>query len=235
MKIKQSKTQIIKRSRIKLNPLNPKNHTGEAIKLQKKNFQDIGFLGGIVWNKTTGNLIDGHRRVYAMDLIYKYDGTLKTDYDVKVEVVELDDKEEKTQLTYMAVGNTKADYNLIADYIHDIDYKDVGLSEEDYNSIISIADSNIENLADIDMSTYDDMIDEPIHKESERETREDIRAKKAKQREIAYERQQNEDAYIVLSFSTYEAKVAFCEMLGYNPEEAKYLKGEDVFSKINEL
>ena len=235
MKIKQSKTQIIKRSRIKLNPLNPKNHTGEAIKLQKKNFQDIGFLGGIVWNKTTGNLIDGHRRVYAMDLIYKYDGTLKTDYDVKVEVVELDDKEEKTQLTYMAVGNTKADYNLIADYIHDIDYKDVGLSEEDYNSIISIADSNIENLADIDMSTYDDMIDEPIHKESERETREDIRAKKAKQREIDYERQQNEDAYIVLSFSTYEAKVAFCEMLGYNPEEAKYLKGEDVFSKINEL
>lgn len=37
----------------------------------------------------------GHRRIKAMDLHYKYNGTPGTDYDVKVEVVNLDDKAEK--------------------------------------------------------------------------------------------------------------------------------------------
>ena len=92
MTIKTSETSVIKRSQINLNPLNPKRHTEEAIKLQKKNMQKIGFLGGIVWNRLTGNLIDGHRRVYAMDLIYKYDGSKETDYDIKVELCELDNK-----------------------------------------------------------------------------------------------------------------------------------------------
>ena len=235
MKIRQSETTIIKRSQINLNPLNPKRHTEEAIKLQKKNLQKVGFLGGIVWNRLSGNLIDGHRRVYAMDLLYKYDGS--NDYELKVEVVELDEKTEKEQLTYMAVGNTKADYNLIADYIHDINFKDVGLSEEDYNSILSIADANANVLQEtLGVSTFDDIISlSPQVEERQPETRDEIRAKKEHQREIAYERQQNEDAYIVLSFSTYEAKVAFCEMLGYNTEEAKYIKGEEVISRINDL
>ena len=95
MTIKTSETSVIKRSQINLNPLNPKRHTEEAIKQQKKNLQKIGFLGGIVWNKLSGNLIDGHRRVYAMDLLYKYDGSKEADYDIKVEVCELNEKTEK--------------------------------------------------------------------------------------------------------------------------------------------
>ena len=115
--IKNSETIIIKRSQINLNPINPKRHTDRAVKLQEKNLKKVGFLGGIVWNRNTGNLIDGHRRIMAMDLYYKYDGA--NDYDVKVESVELDDKTEKEQLTYMAVGNTKPDIDLIAKYIGD--------------------------------------------------------------------------------------------------------------------
>lgn len=72
-----------------------------------------------------------------MDLYYKYDGTPSTDYDVKVEVVNLDDKVEKEQLTYMAVGNTKPDIDLIAGYISDIDYTDVGLDIGELNDILS--------------------------------------------------------------------------------------------------
>lgn len=237
MKVKQSNTEIIRRSQINLNPLNPKRHTEESIKQQKKNLQKIGFLGGIVWNKLTGNLIDGHRRVYAMDLLYKYDGSKETDYDIKVEVCELNEKTEKEQLTYMAVGNTKADFNLIADYIHDIDYKSAGLSDEDFKNIMDIAgtETGIEDVGEY-ISTFDDMITPSEHKDEKKpETREEIREKKERQREIAYERQQNEDAYIVLSFSTYEAKVAFCEIFEYDAEQAKYIKGEDIITKINEL
>ena len=65
--MKQSEIKIINRSQINLNPINPKRHTDEQIKQQKKNLKKVGFLGGIVWNKNTGNLVDGHRRIQALD------------------------------------------------------------------------------------------------------------------------------------------------------------------------
>ena len=96
------------------------------------NIKFNGHLGGIVWNRTTGNLVDGHRRVLALDIIHKNDGTAATDYTLKVEVVEFDCKTELEQLTYMVIGNSKADYNLVAQYAGQIDTKAVGLSDEDY-------------------------------------------------------------------------------------------------------
>lgn len=212
--LKQSETRIIKRSKINLNPINPKRHSDERVKLQKKNLQKVGFLGGIVWNEKSGNLIDGHRRIKAMDLHYKYDGTSSTDYNVKVEVVNLDDKAEKEQLTYMAVGNTKPDIDLIADYINDIDYSDVGLSEAELNDILSISGIDDIRLSD----SLDNLLSSPV-KESKRLDRTD-EEKKAHMKEVkqqvkavAKERQLNEEAYIMLSFSSYEAKADFCDLL----------------------
>ena len=213
--LKQSETRIIKRSKINLNPINPKRHSDERVKLQKKNLQKVGFLGGIVWNEKSGNLIDGHRRIKAMDLHYKYDGTSSTDYNVKVEVVNLDDKAEKEQLTYMAVGNTKPDIDLIADYINDIDYSDVGLSEAELNDILSISGIDDIRLSD----SLDNLLSSPV-KESKRLDRTD-EEKKAHMKEVkqqvkavAKERQLNEEAYIMLSFSSYEAKADFCDQIG---------------------
>ena len=60
---KQSETVVIKRSQINFAPYNPKNHTKEQINEIKKNIKRVAFLGGIVWNVITGNLIDGHKRV----------------------------------------------------------------------------------------------------------------------------------------------------------------------------
>jgi len=70
-KIKESKTIVIKRSQIKFAPYNPKKHSEEDIKQQVKNFKVMGFLGGVVWNKRTGNLVSGHKRVMAMDKVFK--------------------------------------------------------------------------------------------------------------------------------------------------------------------
>ena len=86
-----SETRVVKRSEIKKNPITPKRHKEDRIKQQAKNLKKVGYLGGIVWNETTGNLIDGHRRISAMDLYYGYDGTPETDYEVKVEVVHMDE------------------------------------------------------------------------------------------------------------------------------------------------
>ena len=138
--IQQSVTVTIKRSQIVLNPLNPKVHTEEEIRAQKDNIKRVGALGGIVWNMETQHLLDGHRRIAALDSIHKYDGTDKTDYDIKVEKVEFDDKTEKEQLLYMAMANTKVDFNLAARFIDDVEYEHLGIGMDDYNAILELRD-----------------------------------------------------------------------------------------------
>lgn len=44
-------------------------------------------------------------------------------------------------------------------------------------------------------------------------------------KENAQKQAENMDAYVVLSFDTYEAKAAFCERFGYDPD-MKFIKGE---------
>lgn len=230
--LKQSETRVIKRSQINLNPINPKRHTDEKVGLQKKNLQKVGFLGGVVWNERSGNLIDGHRRIKAMDLYYKYDGSFETDYEVKVEVVHLDEKTEKEQMTYMAVGNTQADIDLIADYIGDIDYTDLGLSETEIGDILSLAGT--ENIL---LDSLDDLLStESVPSDvSQNATPQEKKAhmKDVKQhvKEAARERQKNEEAYVTLSFSTFQAKSDFCDLIGCSTDD-KFVKGEDVLKLI---
>ena len=233
MTIKTSETSVIKRSQISLNPLNPKRHTEEAIKQQKKNLQKVGFLGGIVWNKVTGNLIDGHRRVYAMDIIYKYDGSKDTDYDIKVEVCELDEKTEKEQLTYMAAGDTEADFDLIAKYAGDIDIYNVGLSDSDIKDILSLTDTDIDAVTD----SIDDLVlppDEkpiPVGKTAE-EKKQHVKDIKEQVRESAERRQADEEAYIMLSFTNAENKQAFCDLFNIDVSD-KFMKGEKLLEMID--
>ena len=231
-KVNESKTTVIKRSQISLNPYNPKKHSDDRIRFQKSNLQKVGFLGGIVWNETTGNLVDGHRRIMAMDQIYKYDGTPETDYDVKVEAISLDPKQEKEQMTYMAVGNTEADFNLVSRYIRDIDFSNAGLSKEDFDRIDAIA-SSVSDSVNTPILSFDSLIEKTEEKKESLSPKE-IKDKKAKSMDVAYQRQLDEDAYIMLSFSTYEALVGFCEWFGYDTESTKFVKGEDFMAKLNQ-
>lgn len=171
-----------------------------------------------------------------MDLHYKYDGTSSTDYNVKVEVVNLDDKTEKEQLTYMAVGNTKPDIDLIAGYISDIDYTNVGLNFEELNDILSInieIPSSLDSVDDLlsPLPSFDEFETPPADKKSYDEKKEHMKAIKQQVRESAKERQQNEEAYITLSFSSYNAKDDFCDLLGISTDD-KFAKGEDVLRLI---
>ncbi len=145
-----SETKVIRRSQINFNPINPKVHSDEAVKAQKRNLKKVGFLGGVVWNESTGNLVDGHRRVQAMDSIYGYDGSAESDYEIKVESVVMDRKTEMEQTTYMAAGNTKYDLAMVADYIGEIDYRNIGIPESELDDILSIA-----NLDDVDIDIED--------------------------------------------------------------------------------
>lgn len=233
MKIKQSETLIINRSQINLNPYNPKKHTEEAIKRQKRNFQKVGFLGGVTWNKLSGNLIDGHRRVFAMDLINNYNGTPDTDYQLKIEAVELNDKQEREQMTYMAVGNTKADINLIKEFSSglDLDFSDIGFTTWELDFLNDCKAPQIETF-DFGFNNSQQQEQQPIDKEEAEARKEHMKDVKQQSKEKAIEYTQNQTSYFTCSFSTYEAKTAFLEMLGFDPN-AHFVKGEELLEKLD--
>ena len=227
---KGSETNVIKRSQINLNPQNPKSHTEEEIKLQVKNIRKNGYLGGVVWNQLTGTCVDGHRRIKALDIIHKYDGSPETDYSLKVEVVNFDHKTELNQMTFMAVGNSKADYNLVAKYVYDIDYREVGISEEDYQRIRELAAVEVPEvgmgdlddpfiapyepvteLDDTDEKTSEDIVKE--HEEKPKMTKEDVKKEKQHCDDVASNRQVTQDLYVFLKADTVEEKRIFCELL----------------------
>ena len=249
--IRQNETVEVMRSQINLNPFNPKRHADKKIEEQMVNLKKVGLLGGISWNKKTGNLLDGHRRIMAMDLHYCYDGTPATDYKVLVTAVELDEKTEKEQLTYMAMGNTKADYDLIAKYANDIDLTAAGLSDYDISQVESFMEIDYESLDGImDDNSFDDLIyptsaensnndnsdDENSFQGSDTDTGEmmlaeekkaNVKRIKAIQRENAANRYADLNAYITVSFANADEKRMFCEMLGISETEM-FVKGSSV-------
>ena len=135
--MKQSETIFVKRSQVNFAPYNPRKKDKKVIDSLKRNFKKVGFLGGVIWNKTTGNLVGGHKRVETLDLINGYDGTEITDYELKVEMVELDLKTEKEQNIYL--NNKKqqgeTDFELMATLINEIDLENAGIDEQDIEII----------------------------------------------------------------------------------------------------
>lgn len=245
---KGSETVTIRRSQITMNPCNPKRHTDEQIGQQKRNIRAVGFLGGVVWNSETGNLVDGHRRIASLDLINKYDGTPETDYDVKVERVEFDDKTEKEQMTYMAVGNTKADYNIIAEYIDQIDYSAVGMGEDEYSRILELRDTAAGDSSDFAVMDGG-LVNTPVLAVPEKEatteefmndrkdkpqmTAEEVKAQKKINTAVSTERQSDMDLYIVVKFSCEEEKEAFCDMNGLVCGFGMTVDGVDLMRKMD--
>lgn len=228
--IKQSDLVEVKRSQINLNPYNPKRHSDKKISEQKKNLLRVGLLGGITWNRISGNLIDGHRRIKAMDLHYGYDGTPVTDYTVKVSAVELDEKQEKEQMTYMALGNTKADYELIAQYLPTIDVSLSGIDDYDLEQIRSF----LPDPTEIEIESFDDLIAEDPEEtqQSQQSNKTQIQESKQKAKEIAEERYADQQAYITVSFANADEKRVFCELIGISEKEM-FVKGSDVLSMID--
>lgn len=238
---KQSETVVIKRSQINFAPYNPKNHTKEQINEIKKNIKRVAFLGGIVWNVITGNLIDGHKRVMALDVLNKYDGTSNADYEVKVEKIELDLKTEKEQNIFQTQSRTQFDLDSLSTMIPDIDYKNAGLTDEDLQLIgidftfqteteQSITDE-INNLI-VPVQNQKEAVKQAKKELSQAEKIAHNKEVKAQVMQEAQDKAENMEAYVMISFEDYKTKAAFMERFGFDARE-KFLKGE-VFENMIE-
>lgn len=121
----------------------------------------------------------------------------------------------------------------MARLVPDIDYQDAGLTPADLNMIgcdfllqteeeSSIADA----LEDIMASVTEQKEAEKAAKQMERAEKV-VHMKEVKQqvKDTTQKQAQDMDAYLMLSFDTFEAKTAFCERFGYDPY-SKFIKGK---------
>jgi len=226
-KIKQSETIVVKRSTINFAPYNPKKHSKEAIEQQKSNFKKVGFLGGIVLNLTTRNLVSGHKRVMALDLAYGYDGSEKTDYDLKVEAIELTEKQEKEQNIYMDArsSNTSQDLELLSLIIPEIDIKNTGLTDYDISVIETIVPDFAMGKNETFIEARNDL------KKDYDERKQEIKDLKKNIKKQAIDR--GYVSYFSVTFKTYDEKAEFLESIGINGDEVM-LTGETFRRKLEE-
>lgn len=257
---KGSETKLIKRSQINLNPCNPKVHTDADIKQQKANIKKVGLIGGIQWNETTGNLIDGHKRVMSVDLIQGYDGTPETDYDIKVEAVDFDEKTEKEQLLFMAKSQDPIDYNLVAKNfsIDEIDFKAAGFTEQDTEQIKILQDDLEASLKESGMDDFsEDFLNEPMasvaasvpmtelpniektseeivaeHASKPKMTKEEVKEQKQHCTDVGMKRQEDIDNFIFIDFESLEQKQLFCDMLHMVATSSMRVSGSQVLSLL---
>lgn len=160
-KVRQAEQITVKRSEVHEAPYNPRKITPEASKLIKDNLKRVGLLGGVVWNRTTGNLVSGHQRVAQMDIINKYDpDDPETDYEFRVEVVEMDPKTEKEQNVFMNNGNVQGQFddNLLREMFADepdLDFSAMGLDTFDMQ-ILGLSEISTEDLKALDREATGD-------------------------------------------------------------------------------
>ena len=209
--MKQSETIILNRSQVNFAPYNPRKKDKKVIESLNKNFKKVGFLGGIIWNKTTGNLVGGHKRMETLDLIYNYDGTKEKDYDIKVEMVEFDLKTEQEQNIYL--NNKKqqgeTDFELMSKLIEVIDIDSAGLDIQDIEIIEAL-------VPDFEFGKKDDIQNDisELNKESNKKSIKEL--KKNIKNNVGGSQMAT---HFTITFKTYEEKAEFLESIGINGDE----------------
>lgn len=232
----------VKRSEIHPADYNPRKIDEQGKRMLKRSMKQFGVVGGIIVNSQTGNtIVGGHQKVAILDEMYKYPDN---DYSLRVEMISVDRKTEKTLNIALNNGNISGqwDYDALARLVPDIDYKDAGLTDADLNMIGCDFLLQTEEENSIANALEDMMAPVTEQKEAEKAARQLERAEKVahmkdvKQqvKEQAQETAANMDAYLMLSFDTWEAKAAFCERFGYDPYQ-KFIKGELFDEKIERI
>ena len=232
----------VKRSEIHPADYNPRKIDEQGKRMLKRSMKQFGVVGGIIVNSQTGNtIVGGHQKVAILDEMYKYPDN---DYSLRVEMISVDRKTEKTLNIALNNGNISGswDYDALARLVPDIDYQDAGLTAADLNMIGCDFLLQTEEENAIADALEDMMAPVTEQKEAEKAAKQMERAEKVahmkdvKQqvKEQAQETAANMDAYLMLSFDTWEAKAAFCERFGYDPN-MKFIKGEVFDEQIERI
>ena len=229
----KSESVELNRSAIHLASYNPRKLSDESRKTLKRGIKKFGLVGGIVVNKRTGlTVVSGHQRLSVMDELQKFPDN---DYRIRVDVIDVDEQQEKELNILMNNPNAQGqwDFDALARIVPDIDWKDAGLTDADLNMIgvdyllqteeeNSIADALSDMMAPVTEQKKADKAAKQLERAEKVAHMKEI---KQQVKENAQKTAENLDAYVMLSFDTYEAKVAFCERFSFDGD-VKFIKGE---------
>lgn len=243
----KSESVELNRSAIHLADYNPRKLSEESRKTLKRGIKKFGLVGGIVVNKRTGlTVVSGHQRLSVMDELQKFPDN---DYRIRVDVIDVDEKQEKELNILMNNPNAQGtwDFDALARIIPDIDYKDAGLTEADL-SMIGV-DYLFQTEQENNLSEELDNLMSPVveRKKAESEARKELKKELSEEEKISHmkdvkkqvaessqQKAMDMEAYVMLSFDTFEAKAEFCQRFGYD-RSAKFIKGEDFDEKIERI
>lgn len=233
-KVKQSETRIILRSEITPAPYNPRRISAEARKGLKRNLKQNGIIGGMVWNEQTGNLVSGHQKLSIADEINNYNpDTKENDYQIKVEVVNVDLKTEKELNIFFNSTTVQGEWDndILAQLIPEIDIKNAGLDEIDIS--ILMADVPVFDVAQFNTAVKKDFEDLERLTDEDREARkQEIKEAKQETKDKMVDEVEGEP-YLTLAFQSYDNKVAFMEIMKKDID-LKMIKGEWVTERLLE-
>lgn len=254
----RSESVYLNRSQIKLAEYNPRTISEEGKKQLKRSIKRYGVVGGIVVNKQTGNtVVGGHQKIKILDEINKYPAN---DYQLRVELVDLDEKTEKELNITLNNPNVGGDwdYDALRDLVPDIDYKEAGLTDADLSmigvdiyfqtegqdSISSELDELMQPEAEQRQKDNErrklereaDRLLQQQEKEPEREKtpeekKQAVKEMKKQIMDAAVDKANDMQAYIVLSFDNHANKTEFCSEFDISPYD-KYIKGEEFLRKL---
>lgn len=221
--IKTSETITIKRSQINFAPYNPREDDPKLVNELKANFQKVGFLGGIVWNALTSNLVGGHKRIMAHDIYYKYDGS--NDYDIKVEKVELDEKTEKEQNIFLNKKQGKFDKIQLFDLLQEIEPANAGYSADEVRMLEAMVPT-------VDNSYFEPTAPAELNEVIDLDKIDKVKQAKKDQANAAFLKQVEMNNSLIVKFDSAEDKAYFCEYIGID-FNLTTIRGSDIIDKID--
>lgn len=243
-----SQSVELKRSQIHFADYNPRMISEEGKKNLRRSIKRYGVVGGIVVNKQTGyTIVGGHQKVAILDELNKYSQeTGENDYTLRVELIDVDLKTEKSLNVTLNNPNVGGDWDdeKMRQLIPDIDWKDAGLTDADLNMfgvdylLQTEEEANITDALEDMMQEVNAEHDAEVQqRKAEREMEQAAKVahmKDVKQqvKEAAIKTAEDMEAYVVLSFTDFKAKAEFMERFGFSPYE-KIIKGE-VFDEMVE-
>jgi len=89
-KFQKNTKETVHRSQLKGAPYNPRKINKVQAKRLREGLKTHGLVGGILWNRRTGNLVGGHQRINQLDTL---EGS--QDYSLEVDVIDVDELQEK--------------------------------------------------------------------------------------------------------------------------------------------
>lgn len=200
-------TMTLPRKALKNAPYNPRFIPPKNKKKLKKGLEKVGLVAPITWNKRTGNIVGGHRRIEILDGM---EGT--DDYSLEVAVIDVDEKREK-------------EINILLNNFEAQGEFDLGLLNDVFKDDLDIEATGFD-MADIfQMFGENPAVANPEKILEAAEKLQEVRDRHDVVKEILANIEDT-NYYNVVLFSSYEKRLRFASALGL--ENNRYIDGESL-------